>query len=257
MLFLNLAHSIVCFRLLEKNMNKVQNIPRHFQFQHPIFVGCKKRDLRPNWNETVYYCWFEYLKRNTDYLTLLDSGSDSEICRDFGDPRNKTFREWWTENNRGAYLFAEPESDKVIKLNGGDVVTDNPNYLTISFPMTLPREFLKKKLDRFLDDHHNGKAGFRSSLVSNAKYSFKGQPNIKTLKEDLEIYDVYINNPEGDLFELCRVLEWVEYPDKSDKKNHATDYGINKARLNAHLKRKLNRAITAIQATSQGSFPKA
>jgi hypothetical protein len=236
---------------------KKRNTPRHFQFQHPTFGTAKNPKGPASWEKTVYYWWYEYLRRNTAYLALLDSGSDSEICRDFGDPRNRTFKDWWTEDNRGSFLFAEPEKDGVKKLNGGVVVSDDPAILTISFPLSLPREFLKKKLDRLLDQHHSGKAGIRSSLFSRAKYQFNGQPNIESLSRDLEVYDRFKENPEIPLIEICRDLWWVDYPKESLKKNFGTsDYSNHKAKENFKLKRQLKRAITAIEATSQGSFPK-
>jgi hypothetical protein len=237
---------------------KKRNLSRHFQFQHPTFGTVKKPKSAASWEKTVYFWWYEYLKRNTVYLGLLDSGSDSEICRDFGDPRYRTFKDWWTEDNRGANLFAEPESDTVEKLNGGEVVSEDPAILTLSFPLSLPREFLKKKLDRFLDQYHSGKAGVRHSLFSRAKYQFNGQPNIESLKRDLNVYDRYIENPDVSLIESCKDLWWVDYPKESLKKNFGTsDYSNHKAKENFKLKRQLKRAITAIEATSQGCFPKA
>ena len=234
-----------------------KNKSRHFQYQYPVFGRIKDPKTSDHWEKTVYFLWFEYLKRNTDYLALLDSGSDDEICRDFGDPRNRSFKDWWTENNRGACLFAEPEAVGVSKMNGGDIVSDDPAVLTLSFPLNLPKEFLKKRFDRYLDKHHSGKAGVRSSLFSEAKYQFKGQPNIESLKRDLMVYDRYILNPDEPLIESCKMFWWVNYPEESLKKKVGTsDYSNLKASENYKLKRQLTRAITAIKATSLGSFPK-
>lgn len=237
---------------------KKRNKPRHFQFQYPTFGTAKKPKNEASWEKTVYFWWFEYLKRNTNYLALLDSGSDSQITRDFGDPRNRTFKDWWTEDNRGAYLFAEPESDTVEILNGGDIVSNDPSILTLCFPLTLPKEFLKKRFERFIDHHHKGKAGVRHSLFSRAKYQFNGQPNIDSLKRDLTVYDRHIENPRIPLIESCKDLWWVAYPKDSLKKDFGTsDYSNQKATEHGKLKRQLKRAITAIEATSHGCFPKA
>jgi len=236
--------------------SKKNTKPRHFQFQHPTFGTVKKPKSEASWEKTVYYWWFEYLKRNTVYLSLLDSDSDSEICRDFGDPRDRTFKDWWTENKRGADLFAEPDTDTVEKLSGGDLVSDNPSILTLSFPLTLPKEFLKKRFERFIDHHHKGKTGIRLSLFSRANYQFNGQPNIDSLKRDLTVYDRYIEHPELPLIESCKDLWWVAYPKESLRKESTSDYSNQKATENFKLKRQLKRAITAIEATTQGCFPK-
>jgi hypothetical protein len=74
---------------------------RHFPYQHPTFGTVKNPKTPSHWQRSVYYWWYEYLKRNTEYQkTCLQKGKGkcSEIYKHFGDVNVLNFKEWWTEN---------------------------------------------------------------------------------------------------------------------------------------------------------------
>jgi hypothetical protein len=239
-----------------KILNKNQHKARHFQYNHPTF-GTDKNPKPPSaWESSVYYWWFEYLKRNTAYHELLDSNLESEICRDFGDVRNKTFKEWWREDDRAIKLFAEPIKSSVRILDDGEVVEHNTMFLNISFPLDLPKEHLRKKFDEYLSKLHKGKSGVQNSKSSQARYKFSAQPNIDSLKRDLLVYDIHLQHPDIPLIEACKDLKWVNYPKASLKKESTSLYSDQKATENFKLKRQLKRAQIAIKATTYGHFPK-
>lgn len=234
--------------------NTKSNHTRHFQFAHPTFGTEKTPKPASAWECSVYYWWFEHLKRNTAYHDLIDSGSDSEICRDFGDVRSKTFKEWWKENDRAVYLFAEPLV-KVSKLDGGEIVENDSAILSLSFPLTLPKDHLRKRFEAYLKKYHTGKSGVQNSKFSQARYQFSGHPQIEAYKRGLEVYDLHIANPDVSLYEICKGLKWVDYPKVSSNKLLNNDVGDKKAKVNSQLKRHLDRTKKAIEATAYGCFP--
>ena len=105
-----------------KNIRKVP--PRHFPYQHPTFGTDKKPKTPRNWEDTVYYLWWAYLKRNEDYLKTCEAkgkGKLSALYKDFGDVRGDDFKRWWNEDERGANLFSNPiTEDRISLLSNGD-----------------------------------------------------------------------------------------------------------------------------------------
>jgi len=100
-----------------KNTRKVP--PRHFPYQHPTFGTDKKPRTPRHWEDTVYYLWWAYLKRNEDYLKTCESkgkGKFSALYKDFGDVRGDSFKKWWNEGERGANLFSNPTTEDRINL---------------------------------------------------------------------------------------------------------------------------------------------
>jgi hypothetical protein len=173
--------------------NQTKKIPRHFPYQHPKFGTDKKRKPESEWKNTVYYWWWAYLKRNTEYLACCSSGGHGDLAglyADFGDVRGDDFKAWWSENERGATLFAEPIRDENIRLlNIGEEAWDSDDMLTLTVPLYLPNGFLIKRFREILDKRHTGKVGVQYAKQSKAKYQVKGQPNIPALEQALMVYD--------------------------------------------------------------------
>jgi hypothetical protein len=235
--------------------NKNSKHTRHFQFAHPTFGTEKNPKPALAWERSIYYWWFEHLKRNTSYHELIDTGSNSQICLDFGDVRSKTFKDWWKENDRAVFLFAEPLA-KVVRLEDGQIVDNDQAILTLSFPLTLPKDHLRKRFESYLKKYHTGKSGVQNSKFSQARYQFSGQPQIEAYKRGIEVYDLHIASPNVSLYELCKGLKWIDYPKVNSNKLLNNDLGDKKAMLNSMLKRHLKRTQTAIEATTYGCFPK-
>jgi len=86
-----------------------------------------KRRVKGAWcTESIYYMWFEYLKRSSEYKSACASNGKGmqKLYRDFGDVYAYKgvdgFWEWWT--NRGQYLFcSKPLGDVGGFFTLGDV----------------------------------------------------------------------------------------------------------------------------------------
>ena len=82
-----------------------------FPHKHPLF---KKKETNKGvyYENSIYYFWFEFLKRNKKFIEICKSkGSlNKYFYEDFGDIRQKSFKQWWNEKYkgtiRGIYLFA-------------------------------------------------------------------------------------------------------------------------------------------------------
>lgn len=235
---------------------------RHFPYQHPTFgrgVGGKHPD---SWKKTVYYWWWSYLKRNQDYLKCCEAGGKgkfSSLYQDFGDVRLDDFKAWWSEGDRGANLFSDPIVESTVRvLKEGDVV-GGADLLTVSFPLSLPKRHLKKRLNDLLIKLHKGQRGVQQAKSSKAKYRFKGQPNFGGLERALKVYDhleeLKLQGIKKPLWKVAMDLNIVE----DEFRVHGTDTPKTaedkRRRLTAIVGRLKKKASDSVRNTSKGLFP--
>ena len=208
---------------------------RTFFHQHPTFGTAKRTKSSSHWEKSIYYWWFEYLRRNEGYkktCTQGGLGQFSELYKDFGDIHSLDFKTWWGDQDRGAELFAEPKSERLVekvttKLLDSEI--ENSELLIVKFPLNLSKRYLKQQLNKLLDKHHKGKRGHRYAKKSKAKYVVTGQPNIAALRLMLQIHDYRHANPDLTLWEIARDLKLFRRENmpldsdtpkiRSDKKN--------------------------------------
>jgi len=97
---------------------------RHFPYQHPTFGTAKNPKTSSHWKVSVYYWWYEYLKRNDDYRKTCagnGKGKCAKVFEHFGDVTKQEFKEWWSDGDRGARLFAEPPTPTIRVVSPEDV----------------------------------------------------------------------------------------------------------------------------------------
>lgn len=232
---------------------------RHFPYQHPTFGTKANPKPQSFWLRSVYYWWFEYLRRNEAYKkTCLSKGKGklAHLYSDFGDVFKTDFRKWWITDERGAVLFSEPFVEDTFEvINVLDAPpTANKDILYIKVPLTLPKRFLKAKFHDLLKKMHEGKKGIRQARQSKAKYIVIGQPNIEALKKTLKVYDYNLENPHLKLWEIGRDLRLslTDNPLHTDSTKVAYD---KRNRLSATVSRYLRKAKRMIENTSKGRFP--
>ena len=229
---------------------------RHFPYQHPTFGRGKNKKQEDAWKKTVYYLWWAFLKRNERYIKTCElEGNDelSELYKDFGDVRGDDFKSWWTESGRGASLFANQSGDTIRVVQNDELpeLEVDPALMIVSVPLNLPKKFLLKNFKKILDKHHNQKRGQQYAKQSNAKYQFKGQPNIDALTTALMIYDKKKEFSKMKLWELGRFLPSFRHLFREGIQIDTTD----KKTIEATVSRYLKRAKQAIENTSKGMFP--
>jgi hypothetical protein len=199
-----------------------KTIPRHFPYQHPTFGTAKRPKPAFAWEGSVYYWWWAYLKRNREYLACCESGGAGKLSKhykDFGDVRGGSFKAWWSENDRGARLFAEPKAeDSVRVLEEGEKAASRSQALTLSLPLNLPKKFLIERCRELLADVRKGGVGKLYARASDAAYKVTGQPNLVALKRALMVYDAIEASkgmkPKKPYWKIATELDLVDEEDK-------------------------------------------
>lgn len=233
---------------------------RHFPYQHPTFGTVKNPKMPSHWQRSVYYWWYEYLKRNTEYQkTCLQKGKGkcSEIYKHFGDVNVLNFKEWWTENDRGAVLFANPLQHAICVLNNERVEKPplkKDNVLILEIPMDLPINHLIKQIRKIISKNHSGKRGVRHGSSSKALFQASGKIDVLFLRIALSCWDARRENPKKPLWKIgqeCgiggrnRITQSDTSATITDKKNI----------LGATVSRYIRKANRMIKLTGEGRFP--
>lgn len=232
---------------------------RHFPYQHPTF-GTDKRPKRPwFWEDTVYFYWWSYLKRNEEYIQTCEqsgAGTLSKLYSDFGDVRGDSFKVWWKDENRGVRLFAEPEATTTLREVSKDEINAlEGEQLLIAVPLNLPKKFLLARFRSLLADRKEGGVGRQYAKRSRAKYQFKGQPNIKALRTTLEVYDFIKANPKKKLWEVGKILPQFQIElDECEKKGEVPSYHLKRT-IEATVSRYKRKATQTVKNVSLGVFP--
>lgn len=238
---------------------KKQPARLHFSYQHPVFGTASKLAPPTKWEKTIYFWWWAYLKRNAVYLQTCENGGDGPcagLYRDFGDVRGDDFKAWWSEDGRGARLFAEPRAeDSVRLLNEGEEALSRDEALTISLPLNLPKKTLEAHVKRLLAVHHKGQRGKQYAKQSRARYKVQGQPNVPALAMGLAVWDMRHANPEMPLWEIGDRVPGLLRTQKIKPGDDHHDLTVKKRALAAVVSRYIKRVQSSIDGVKRGDFP--
>jgi hypothetical protein len=229
--------------------------PRHFAYKHPLF-GTKSRPKEGS--NSVYYFWWAFLKRNSQYIACCESGGKGKLSKlyaDFGDVRGNSFKKWWTDNERGVRLFAEPSNDTVRVLKGGERVAESLGTLTLALPLNLPKKLLLQRCKSLLAEVHPGRQGRLLARLSEARYKVKGQPNIEGLATTLRVYEFRMAHPELALWEIGNQLPRFMLSQRVHSSDTPATVKDKKNALAAAVGRYLKKAELMIDSASKGVFP--
>jgi hypothetical protein len=233
---------------------------RHFPYKHPLFGRGK---LARKGDNSVYYYWWEFLRRNADYLACCESGGRGPLAtlfEDFGDVRGESFKDWWQEGGRGVRLFAEPVVDRSVEVLGSDSqVPPIDEVLTVAFPLNLPKRYLQSRFKDLLKRHHTGRRGVLKARESRAKYQIKGQPNISALKKTLQVWDALQDSQKGTgrrlphwmIAKKLKLVPDERLPTPTDPPHEAE---LKRAVMSATVGRYRKRAQELLKRTVQGRF---
>ena len=186
-------------------------------------------------------------------------GKLTSLFKDFGDVRSDDFQQWWSEDDRGAKLFSDPLVESTVRvLKEGDVVGD-PEALTISFPLSLPKRHLKKRLNDLLIKHHKGQRGVQQAKSSKAKYRFSGQPNLMGLERALKVFDHLeelksqgLKKPQWKVAMDLNIVDEEFRVHRTDTPKTAED---KRRVLTAIVGRLKKKATDSVRNTGNGVFP--
>lgn len=217
---------------------------RYFVHAYPIF-GKKDKDgnlmsvrhRRLNaidgaeaWQNSVYYWWWEFLRRNKDYKRCCKQkgkGKLAALYNDFGDVfayETSEFWTWWSEKvneheTRGEYLFAEQVARRLEVRDNGDF-DDLEDTLVIKIPLEVRTAHLVKNFRRLLSDYE--KEVKQARKKSRARYTVWAKVSNSTLRRTLIVYD-YVQEHKGaghvEVAEACNLAINSEYTYIQDYEN--------------------------------------
>lgn len=246
---------------------------RHFAFEHPTFGTSKTPKTASHWKKSVYYWWFEYLRRNEDYKKTCQSdgkGKCAKLYEDFGDIHAEDFKTWWATGDRGASLFAEPPtpSIQVIQPDSGVLGTTGNRSLVLEVPLDLPINYLVARFRKIVSTHHGGKKGLRQSSKSQARYRVHGKVDVAFLETALLVWDQQRANPTKPLWQIAHELRVISVEHRltaveldakyrhSVKRNDSPEVQDKKNLHAATASRYLKKAEAMIANVGKGIFPK-
>ena len=245
--------------------NKMASL--HFKHKHPLFRKSSSQ-TGTSYTQSPYYFWWEFLRRHEGYrITCLNNGRGefSHLYKDFGDVHSPSFREWWSYQDSGAKLFAEPS--KPIGLGFIDpknlaeitpyIETGSVGLLTI--PMTMDKKSIIIRFERLIRKIHPRQRGQRYIMDSHARYPIVAQYTVFSLKKILEAYDLKYGGANLKLWEIGQKLRLGDTLTKDElhyERGKLTPTIKNKQnQLSVAASKKIKLAQSIISGVGQGVFP--
>lgn len=250
-------------------------VSRHFAFKHPVF---RKHELlarkknKPTagdwWQDSIYYFWWEFLRRHDGYRETCESGGIGKYAKlyaDFGNVHGVSFKDWWTKDGRGARLFAEPLlPNRVMALTSEELHAlpenwDRQSLLIVAVPLNLPKRHIEQRLTKLLSQHHKRKRGQRTFKESRALYPIAAQFSIESLRKCLALYDLAHKEPRRKLWELAQRIGLGDPLNKSEleaERGRANPTAVAKKNsLGVAANKMLKKANNIIDGVGRGVFP--
>lgn len=152
------------------------------------------------WDDSVYYWWFEYLKRHEGYKRFCETrkGKYKKLYSDFGDIHayGDDFRQWFYDI--GFDLFIEKPlpptiviENNVDKLASDEISESDAEYIYAAIPVQNSRKHLLREFNRAITavKSKREKRGKDMAKGSTAKYPVHRIPYINSLKTYLAVWD--------------------------------------------------------------------
>ena len=233
---------------------------RHFPYQHPTFGTTNASKSTSHLQVSVYYWWYQYLLRNSDYRKTCAQGGTgpcSELYKHFGNVTGSDFKRWWTEGDRGATLFADPHASSIRVIDQAEVPLvggTEANNLIMEVPLDLPINFLVKRFRAVVRKYHHGKRGQRRVKNSQALFKVTGKVDVQFLQIALMVWDERQANPKKPFWQIAQDLRigGNSLLSQGDSPGEITD---KKNVLTASTSRYYRKATNMIRLTALGKFP--
>jgi hypothetical protein len=240
---------------------------RHFTFKHPVFRRSKSL-AGVWWEDSVYYFWWEFLRRQGGYKKTCENGGKGKygkLYTDFGDVHGVSFSDWWNEDNRGAQLFAEPPlPNTVTVLTSTDIDAlpkdwDSGSLLIVAIPLSLRKRYVMQRLTKIVSQYNKRKRGQRTFKESRALYPIAAQFKISSLKNILAVYDLRHSQTDLTLWEIGQKLSLttkLTQAELSAGRGRADGAAVSKKNVLAvATAKKLKLAKQLIDGVGKGVFP--
>ena len=157
--------------------------------------------------DSIYYLWFEYLKRSEKYKTACANNGKgmTKLYKDFGNVFEyegvEGFWNWW--NERGQYLFGIEGKQEIVEFDNADEVVGYEDYKLIAIPKNITATTIKKRLNKLVDDME-----LTSTAERKAKYSIaQTKVDVGSLETCLMAYD--LKQQGKDILDIGLQVKWI------------------------------------------------
>lgn len=170
--------------------------------------------------DSIYYLWFEYLKRSEKYKTACANNGKGmkKLYSDFGDVFAYKgiggFWDWWTE--RGQYLFGIKPINQLDAFATVDDVNsiakqvDEGTYRLVAIPTNLTKTTIKKRLNKLLTE-----LKVTPTAQQTAKYSVaQSKVDVDSLETCLMAYD--LKQKGKDILDIGIEVRWIKTTEAKD-----------------------------------------
>ena len=159
----------------------------------------------PSWKCSVYYYWWEYLRRHEGYRQCCLNGGKGDYAKlyaDFGDIHaHDDFWQWWSKEKHNE-LFCEPTARqiRVLDENSRFEPTLSNDTLILEMPLEVRTAYLIAAIRTALKQH--GAKAKAAKRISRARYPVATKPVLMSLHQHLVVYDAHRANPKLKLNEI-------------------------------------------------------
>lgn len=164
----------------------------------------------PGWQCSVYYYWWEYLRRHDGYrITCANAGAGdyAALYKHFGDVHSSDFNTWW---DRHLWLFTFASEAQDISLSKKFYLESEGIFLHVGYSRSKTQmlDAVRETLNKLE----------RRQMLTEMKREYRfyptGRPRLPSLHEHLLVWDAKIANPElddADLFDISGVTATLPY----------------------------------------------
>ena len=160
--------------------------------------------------DSIYYLWFEYLKRSEKYKTACANNGKgmAKLYKDFGNifehESVEGFWSWW--NEKGQYLFGIEATQEIVEFDSADGVVGYEDYKLIAIPKNITATTIKKRLNKLVDDM---KGELKPTAEQTAKYSIaQTKVDVESLKSCLMAHD--LKQKGTDVLEIGLAVRYIK-----------------------------------------------
>lgn len=168
-------------------------------------LASRRKPVQPPYKDaplmecSVYYYWWEYLRRHDGYRRTCERGGGGKyagIFADFGDVHSTDFWNWWRGHSQ---LFSEPLPRGVELI---DASTKRPsNTVLVCVPLENRAALSARQLRLLLEPMVAVKKN--SVTASRALYPVSSKPHLPSLHQHLKVWDAKREHPSLEDWELA------------------------------------------------------
>ena len=183
---------------------------RNFPYAPPDYPGAPFRARLPiapfdgaeGWKCSVYYYWWEYLRRHEGYRKTCQhdgEGEHPELYKWFGDVHEGNFHDWWWSHYRLFTFMSETQN-----------IVESPKFYLESEGVFLHVGYSRSKSEMISSAREQimkiSQKEMSAELQKSIRFKPAARPVLKSLHQHLLAWDARKKNPDvndGDLFDLA------------------------------------------------------